>query len=445
MKLHALAASLLIALTTTGLQAQSASRFVEDGSCKSDRIRWLVDSFTGPVVTNWTGMTPLKRHMVLVPESERAGLPVKRIVLFGDMVGMWADTPPIVHADVRAIYARADVVIGNVEAPITTYPAGQAGVKDGLNPTASQFYNFHVPRQYLRSITSQYCIDPKKAILSVANNHANDRGDWVQTVEAIPALEASDGFVFTGIDADPSHDPLIAVRDAGALRVGVVGWTHLDNTPPALAADGSVVRPTWQASRKVEFEWDAAAADVDVGRRRDFTARKRALGVDLLIGMPHWGCEFQSYPKPYQVRQASLFAQSGFDVIAGSHPGVMQPASLIDGDPGKLAIYSLGVMNKTFNFLGKPALITAVELLVDETGRLLEYTVHPFIQRVHRVAQSLPATVDCGGRTAVDIPRRIKDEVVTLEQAYRDAGPSSEWKKADIDAAVRVFNQVFPQ
>jgi len=178
--------------------------------------------------------------MILVPESQRVGLPVKRIVLFGDMVGMWADTPPIVHADVRAIYARADIVIGNVEAPITTYPAGQAGVKDGLNPTASQFYNFHVPRQYLRSITSQYCIDPKKSILSVANNHANDRGDWVQTAQAVPALEASDGFAFTGIDADPSHDPLIAVRDAGALRVGVVGWTHLDNTPPALAVSVGV-------------------------------------------------------------------------------------------------------------------------------------------------------------------------------------------------------------
>jgi hypothetical protein len=448
MQLKSLTVSLLLAFAGQGLHAQSASpsasRFVEDGSCGGDVIRWLWDSVTGPVTKNWTGIVPLKRHTVLVPEAERGGAEAKRIMMFGDMVGMWADTPPVVHADVRAIYGRADLVIGNIEAPITTYRPGLLGVKDGLNPSGSQFFNFHIPRQYLRSITAQYCIDPKKTVLSVANNHANDRGDWSQTVEAMSALNASDGFRFTGVDADPSHDPQIEVFDSGALRVGVVGWTHKNNAPPKMAADGSIVRPTWQPSRKVSYEWNEATGDVDTSRRRDFTERRRALGLDLLIGVPHWGCEFQSYPKPYQVQETSLFAKSGFDVIAGAHPGVMQPAALIDGDPAKLVFYSMGVMNKTFNFLNKPALITAVELMVDANGRLLEYTVHPFIQRYHRKASNLPASVDCGSRTPSDIPRPTREEVVTLEQAYRDATPDGEWKTSDIDMAVRAFRQVFP-
>jgi hypothetical protein len=397
------------------------------------------------VATNWTGTNPMRRHEVLVPEAARAGLQVKRIVMFGDMVGMWADTPPIVHPEVRAVYGRADLVIGNIEAPIITYPPGEPNVTNGLKSNSSQFYNFHVPRQFLRSITSQYCIDPKKSVFSVANNHANDRGDWPQTLAATSAMQASDGFRFAGVDGDPRHDPEITVFDSGALRVGVVGWTHLDNTPPALNPDGSVQRPTWQASRKVEFEWDAAAGNVDTTRRRDFTQRKRALGLDMLIGMPHWGCEFQSFPKPYQVQQAAQFARSGFDMIVGSHPGVMQTASLIDGDPNKLAFYSLGVMNKLFNWFSKPALITAVELLVDEKGRTLEYTVHPFIQRRYRELLPLPTTIDCGGRVTTDFPRSTMDEVVTLERAYREAGGNTPWKVTDIDAAVRVFKQVFPE
>jgi hypothetical protein len=447
MKNPTIAVSLLLAFSVSCLHAQesSGSRFVEDGSCKPDPLRWLVDRLTGPLMRNWTGIVPLKRHQVLVPESERIGTPVKRIVLFGDMVGMSADTPPIVHADVRAVYARADIVIGNIEAPITTYKPELAGLQNGLYPRSSQFYNFHVPRQFLRSITSQYCIDPRKSVLSVANNHANDRGDWQQTIEAIPVLEASDGFRFTGIDADPSHEPQIAVIDSGALRVGVSAWTHLDNTPPKTDSDGSVLRPTWQGSRKVEFEWNMATGDVDTSRRRDFNARKRALGLDMLIGVPHWGCEFQAFPKPYQVQKASQFAHSGFDVIAGAHPGVMQPAAMIDGDPGKLAFYSLGVMNKIFSWFSTTALITAVELEVDESGRLLAFTVHPFIHRIHRKAKDLPATVDCHGRTAVDFPRPTREEVVTLDQAYRDAGPGSEWSVHQIDVAVKHFKQVFPE
>lgn len=449
MKLRPLVIAMLAAAAPMAHQATAATAakvFVEDGSCKPDPFRWLWDSFTGPVTTNWAQVAPLRRHEVMVPESARAGLRVKRIVMFGDMVGMSGDTPPIVHEEVRAIYGRADLVVGNIEAPITQYPEGFPGVKNGLSPGSIQFLNFHMPRQFLRSLTAQYCIDPAKTVFSVANNHANDRGDWAQTLTALSALAESDGFRFTGLDADPSHDPQITVFDSDGLRVGVVGWTHLDNTPPRRDADGGVLRPTWQASRKVAYEWDAASRDVDETRRRDFTHRKKALGLDMLIGMPHWGCEFQSFPKPYQLQQASMFARSGFDVIAGSHPGVMQPASFIDGDRGKLAFYSLGLMNRIFNWFGTPALITAVELLVDENGRPLEYTVHPFIQRIKPKAEDLPATIACpGGRTATDFPRAAKEEIVTLERAYAEAGPGKPWRTSDIDTALRVFNTVFPK
>jgi poly-gamma-glutamate capsule biosynthesis protein CapA/YwtB (metallophosphatase superfamily) len=436
----------LIAVAAPFALHAGKSAFVEDGSCKPDPLRWLWDSFTGPVTSNWAGIVPLKRHEVMVPESERGGLQVKRIVMFGDMVGMSGDTPPVVHEEVRAIYGRADLVIGNIESPLTTYRKTEIGVKNGLSPYSIQFYNFHMPRQFLRSLTAQYCIDPAKTVFSVANNHANDRGDWAQTLPATQALAESDGFRFAGIDDDPAHEPRITVFDSDKLRVGVVSWTHLDNTPPALDADGSVLRPTWQASRKVAYEWDTAANTVDTSRRRDFTQRKKALGLDMLIGMPHWGCEFQSYPKPYQVEEASLFSRSGFDLIAGSHPGVMQPAAFIGGDRAKMVFYSLGVVNKIFNWFGTPALVTAVELLVDENGRPLEYTVHPFIQRVRENPDNLPAVVSCpGGRTATDFPRVAKEEIVTLERAYKEAGPDKKWATRDIDTALRVFNTVIPE
>ncbi|MEY4512322.1 MAG: hypothetical protein RLZZ450_4444 [Pseudomonadota bacterium] len=372
--------------TTAAGQDSKVSGDTENATCP------LVPSTTKPA-----GLAVIPRSQEFIPQSQRAGLSQKRIALFGDLFAMNKDTPPKVSDELRTILARADLVLGNIEAPIT-YNNG------ALELGGNQFFNFHANVAYLKSAMAQYCIDPAKAVFTVANNHAGDNGSssmsrWEDTLTYASHL----GATIVGIDSSNVPAPAIAVKESGDLRVGVVGWTHVQNNAPAKEANSQIHYPTWEASLRVTS-------------RSDWAQRKRDLGLDMLIGLPHWDCQLNRYPQPYTVRTTDTLHDNGFDLIAGAHQDSIQPAKRFVGEDNDMAFYGLGNLTNAIN-LGNNILLNVVELVVDGTGRVLEYTVHPFV--MHWVALSgrpnLPSFNLCAGRAVYDFGRRTDWEVVTLD------------------------------
>lgn len=446
----ALGLGLALSMMCGGSYAQSVTP-LPNAACQANVLQWTWEALTGPVMTDPAGIgrVKLKRHEVFVPESARDGSPVKRIVLFGDMGGMNGNTPPRVHPEVQAVFARADLVLGNIESPITDDNDDDGSAYGGVIADTSQLFNFHMRRQLLRSFSKQFCIDPSKAVYTVANNHAGDLNRWDDTNRSIQALSA-DGFRFTGVDDLSQAEPPITEVQLGAMKVGVLGWTHVENKPFSAIGETAGYQPWVTASGAMYTSGFTA--------HRDFTAVKQQRGLSMLIGMPHWDCQFHAYPDTATVAQGRQLKLDGIDLISGAHPSVLQPvapliAPLDPANPtpaelamrSKLAFYSLGALAININTSGKPGLVVAAEVLVDGSGRVLEYTVHPFIQRSWSSPQNLPTSFMCGARTVTDQAYQSKLELVTLDRAILEGVLSFRWSATDTSKAAEQFNLLFPK
>jgi poly-gamma-glutamate capsule biosynthesis protein CapA/YwtB (metallophosphatase superfamily) len=186
-------------------------------------------------------------------------------------------------------------------------------------------------------------------LLGLANNHALDLGSAGLQNTAQTLDEAGLGWVGAGLDPAQAAQPLY--RQAGNLRLAFLAV----NAVPLLTTAGA---PGW-----VPAAWD----DTFLAQVR--LAQQQA---DLVIVMLHWGNEYQRAADPAQRQMAASLLAAGADVLAGSHPHVLQEVEVIP--PGErpnpqVVAYSLG------NFIfdqgeAQTAQGLALRLLLDEHGIL---------------------------------------------------------------------------
>ncbi|MET0285657.1 MAG: CapA family protein [Polyangiales bacterium] len=362
-----------------------------------DALSWTYLAFD-PSESNPLAIRGVQPEAVLPTGSVRNPATEKRIVLFGDLMPMQKDSIPLVHQELRDLFASADLVIGNVESPV---------YRSALHTSANQSTDFHASTNFIRSFFTQYCIDPHEVVLSVANNHANDHGRWPETVGALIPESQEPGqhcaLPVRGVVGKAAGDEQVDVFDVGGLRVGVVGWTEVENCPRANA---------WRRPAQVlNTDWERVKAERD---------------LDLLIGVPHWDRQFHFFPSVETYVRGELLIEAGFDVIAGSHPSVLQPGRVFDN---RMVLYSLSSVNVNFSANATNA-VFALELNVDAQGRIARYKLHPFAQRKVS-ATNLPASVRCAdGRVATDLARPTEYEIVPLREISNTWGVRDRLQRA---------------
>lgn len=86
------------------------------------------------------------------------------------------------------------------------------------------------------------------------------------------------------------------------------------------------------------LSFDDSNALLDINQAAAAT-KEVARNVDILIGLMHWGIEYQAEPTERQREVGHALADAGMTVIVGTHPHRVQPAEDY-GD--KLIVYSLG-------------------------------------------------------------------------------------------------------
>jgi hypothetical protein len=241
-----------------------------------------------------------------------------------------AGDPSGVFGDVRWMLRGADLVMGNLESPLTLRP------HQSSNPHALE-------------------ADPRNAdllaaagfdVMTLANNHAGDAGPE-SVLDTIDAIESAGmRTVGAGRDLEAARKPLwIAV---GGVRVAVLAF---DATGAGLVAGPGPGIVPW---------------DVDEAKKAVERAASRA---DLVIVSLHGGVEYLPESDPRMLAMGEQLTGWGADVVWGHGAHVVQPVGTMPGGQGGSAVVATSLGNFLFDQRGPLTGSGAVlEILADRSG-----------------------------------------------------------------------------
>jgi len=216
-------------------------------------------------------------------------------------------------AEVKPLFAGADLVVVNLECPFTT--RGEPIPKN---------FNFRA-----RPATVQVLVDAGVRVASLANNHMMDYGpDGV--VDTIATLDAA-GIVHFGAGRTLAEARVPAIVEAGGMKIAFLGYLILGAAHPEPAVVWATATSAGVAGHP--SDWKVVEKMV----REDVTAARKQ--ADLVIPFFHWGREGSKGPDAYQLALARAAVESGAAAVLGSHPHVLHGIERIGKAP---VFYSLG-------------------------------------------------------------------------------------------------------
>ncbi len=272
------------------------------------------------------------------------------VVLTGDLyLGSWLEPrllkdPAYPYAGVREILNQGDLVIGNLEAPLSR--RGEVYVE--------KTYTFRCDPEVVRTLTAGGF-----AAVSLANNHIMDFGpealaDTMRTL-------AEHGIKYAGAGKNLAEARTPALLECKGLKVAFLAY---NNTFP-LEFNATDTRPG-----TARGEWEKIRADV----------KKAAAQADLVIVSFHWSGEGVKTPREYQRQFGRLCIDSGAHLVFGHHPHVPQGLEVYKHG---LIAYSLGnFIFASYSTRVRESLLLAVKM--DPAG-LKEACIYPININNHEV------------------------------------------------------------
>ena len=289
-------------------------------------------------------------------------------------------------AQVEPILSSADLTIGNFETLVAkSFPYTKANSyaektitpSDGSAPYTTTVRvsgnpKLNAPESYLKAVVA--CgFD----VLVTANNHAYDRGSQ-GIVETMSKLDEY-GMYHTGSYALP-EDKVPLVVNKNGINIGVVSYTDISNNKPK-SSDAYMLD---------RYNKELLAADIE--------AVKQA-GAEFVMVYIHWGNSNTHKVTSRQRKMAQFIADSGADIIFGSHAHCTQTFDTIETQRGTVPVlYSFGnflsSMGRTMN---KDSVIVNLVLeknYTDEAVVIKELTYIPTLCRATNEGDYvvLPAT-----------------------------------------------------
>lgn len=248
---------------------------------------------------------------------------------------------------VREILSSGDIVIGNLETPVST-SMPLAAQKREVN---GQPY-LNAPEAYLDAL--------RKAgfdVLVNGNNHNCDTG--VQGIKETLAFEDKYGFLRTGLYKDREEDRWLMLEKNG-FKIGLASYaTYYNDTVMDFTEE------EWNTHLNYYSE-ETATRDI---------AEMREAGAEFVIIYFHSGKEFSAYPSEKQQRIAAEIADAGADYIVCSHSHTVQPVTTITSKDGREipVAYSVGnfISHMTRRRVSAYGLLVSLTLARDESGSVI--------------------------------------------------------------------------
>lgn len=203
-------------------------------------------------------------------------------------------------------------VMANLETPIAGKELGYSGY-----PT------FNAPIELTQALW-----DAGFNVLSTANNHSLDKGEkgLLNTLENVHQI----GFTTVGTASSTEEMETAQIVEHNGIAMGFLSYTYGTNGIPIPKGKDYLVNL---------IDKDRIIADMKKLRRE---------GADVITIALHFGNEYQTAPTDEQKSLARELIAAGADIIAGSHPHVLQPYEVVStfDDNGLehqgLIIYSMG-------------------------------------------------------------------------------------------------------
>ncbi len=251
-------------------------------------------------------------------------MPAERVLPFIKKHGF--DYP---YEKTREILQSGDIVIGNLETPIT---------KTGTKHENKQ-YTFKAPVESASAL--------KKAgftHLSLANNHMMDYGPegLASTLDALNEA----GIKHSGAGKNLSEARKVALTEIRGTRIAFLAYSNTFPTDFYATQEKEGTAPGYR-----KF----LARDIKMAKER----------ADIVIVSFHWGAEKMETPKDYQKELARLSIDSGASVILGHHPHVLQG---IEHYREGIIFYSLG--NFVFGSYSRTATESIIARIVLDDGNI---------------------------------------------------------------------------
>jgi poly-gamma-glutamate capsule biosynthesis protein CapA/YwtB (metallophosphatase superfamily) len=240
-----------------------------------------------------------------MPQQDEITIAAVGDLMLGNRTGPFLKEfgPDYPFVNVKPVLEQADIVVGNLESPITT------------RGTAAEHKTFTLRAGPLAAKALK---QGGFRVVTLANNHMMDFGP-LALQDTLAALDDNE-ILYTGagMDLDDARAPAIL-----KIKGKTVAFLAYSLTFP-LDFFASAGRPG-TAPGYTEF----VKADIE---------KVRPL-ADLVIVSFHWGAELMTAAKDYQIALGRQAIDWGADLVLGAHPHVLQELELYKG---RFIAYSLG-------------------------------------------------------------------------------------------------------
>jgi len=178
-------------------------------------------------------------------------------------------------------------------------------------------------------------------LMLTANNHCYDYGTegLLRTLEVVRAA----GLDTLGTYSDASGQQYL-VKEVGGVKIGMVNYTYGEIGDDLSRPRINGLKTDSAASGLVNV-FDYEKPELFYTELENQIAAMKASGADVIVAFLHWGDEYSTKVNSVQKEMAQKLCDLGVDIIAGSHPHVIQTMDLLqsaDGTRQTLVLYSMG-------------------------------------------------------------------------------------------------------
>jgi poly-gamma-glutamate capsule biosynthesis protein CapA/YwtB (metallophosphatase superfamily) len=321
--------------------------------------------------------------------------------------------------DVRDFYYNADLVMANLESPMTgNVPISYASKVVTGAPRLNNGQNLF-----------ERLVDNGKGInfFTTANNHTLDQ-DEEGLISTLDFLDAK-GYPHVGSARSPEERDCPVIIERNGIRIAFLSWTFSLNKSTIPAGKDYLVN-----------HLRLNQPDIDISRISRQVRDARAAGADAVVACLHWSLEYESYPTEHLIKTGHRLIECGIDAIIGNHAHTVQPIecySYSDRETGEerkgLIIYALGDLLSANHpgYNSRIGNLARIRFSRGEAGgksciRITSLDILPFyiyqemkdgscvdfrLLRLNKLAQDLRS-----GKATVNIPQEEAREIERLEK-----------------------------
>lgn len=241
--------------------------------------------------------------------------------------------------EVNATMQKPDILVANQETMI-------GGKKLGL----STYPSFNSPYEVGDALKTAG-VD----IVSLANNHALDRGETV--IKSALTHWDQIHMPYTGVYKSQADHDKIRTLTKNDIRFSFLSYTFGTN------------------GISVPKGKDYLVNLIDIKKINQDVKRAKALSDVVVVSM-HWGNEYERFPNNEQIILAKKLADMGVQIIIGNHPHVLQPPAWVTGKKGNktFVLYSLGnflsAQDEVYELIGGVASIEVVKTKLEDVEKI---------------------------------------------------------------------------